>query len=77
MQKLIELGYECLMHESTNLIPALARSIPISDENASYKEARTRYMNDCFGAFNYYDKAGGKPGTSPTNVRLCPIFSRN
>jgi len=75
MQKLIELGYECLMTESTNLVPALARSIPTGDENASYKEARKRYMTDCFGAFNYYK--AGVAGGQPTNVRLCPIFSRN
>ena len=73
MQKLIELGYECLMNESTNLIPALARSIPSGNVNSSYKLAMQKYYNDCFAAFNYHAVDAAGAVVPPTN-RIAKIL---
>lgn len=50
-KKLIELGYDALRDDSTNIITAFARTIQGSP-NAREKSALEHYFNNCFAAFN-------------------------
>lgn len=61
-KKLIQLGYQALMEDSTDLITAFSRTIPESDFATRYRHAFNRFKEVCFCAFNRRaQNAGGSP----------------